>query len=63
MPDVEDFGERAATEDEVSDWTDMVRAGRVASRGYRVRSANDADNDRMRPIYGSGRASSEGDPE
>lgn len=61
MPDPEDFGERAATEDEVSDWTNMVRAGRVASRGYRQRGPEDADNDRMRPIYGSGRASSQGD--
>lgn len=61
MPDVGDFGERAATEDEVDDWLDMVRAGRVASRGYRARSRDDLENDRMRPVYGSGRASSEGE--
>lgn len=61
MPQVEDFGERAATEDEVDAWLDMVRAGRVASRGYRARSNGSLEPDRMRPIYGSGRASSEGD--
>lgn len=61
MPDPEDFGERAATEDEVSDWIDTVRDLRPASRGYRLRSVEDADNDRMRPLIGSGRASSEGD--
>lgn len=59
MPSVEDFGSRPATEDEVEDWVDMVRAGRVASRGYRPKDKPD----RMRPIYGSGRASSEGDDE
>lgn len=57
MPDVEDFGSRPATEDEVADWEDLVRAGRVASRGYRPKDKHD----RMRPIYGSNRASSEGD--
>lgn len=59
--DADEFGERAATEDEVADWVTLVRAGKVASRGYRVRDPNAPD--RMRAVYGSGRASSEGDPE
>lgn len=61
MPEVGDFGERAATEDEVEDWVDMVRTGRAATRGYRTRSREEQDRDSMRPAYGSGLASSEGE--
>lgn len=60
MPD-NGLGERAATEDEVEDWTELVRAGRTATRGFRVRDVNENRRDSMRPPYGSGRASSEGD--
>lgn len=56
----EDIGDRPATEDEVSDWIDLVRAGRSPA-AYRRREQNDPRPDRMRPAYGSGRASSEGD--
>ena len=54
----DDWGERAATEDEVEDWVALVRSARAALRGYRHRPDQ---IDRMRPPYGSGRASSEGD--
>lgn len=54
-----DFGEAAATEEQVADWLTLVRAGRAASHGYRPRAAEQID--RMRPVYGSGRASSEGE--
>jgi len=60
MPEAGDFGERAATEDEVDDWVDLVKAGRRATSGWRNRP-NQYDS--LRPTYGSGRASSEGDPE
>lgn len=59
MPD--NFGERAATEDEIEDWVTLVRAGRTASRGMKVRSETDRRRDSMRPAYGSGQASHEGD--
>lgn len=55
----DDYGERAATEDEVDDWVTMVRAGKAATTGgYRPRPNQ---FDRMRAVFGSGRASSEGD--
>lgn len=54
-----DFGEAAATEQQVEDWLTLVRAGRSATVGYRPPRTGEID--RMRPIYGSGRASSEGD--
>lgn len=56
----DDYGERAATEDEVDDWVTLVRAGRTAAHGFRNRPNQP---DRIRAVYGSGRASSEGDPE
>lgn len=57
MPDsADDFGERAATAQEVADWKTLVDSGRNASRGYKKKRDRD---DRMRPIPGSGKASSE----
>lgn len=60
MPDVGDFGERAATEEEVADWKTLVAAGRRATRAWKNKPG---EFDHLRPAYGSGRASSEGDPE
>lgn len=56
MPD--NFGERAATEDEVEDWVELVRAGKAAQRGWRNQPG---EFDHLRPAYGSGRASSAGE--
>lgn len=56
----EDVGDRPATEDEVSDWVSLVRAGRSPA-AYRRKDQNDQRPDHIRPAYGSGRASSEGD--
>lgn len=61
MP-TDNFGERAATEDEVDDWVSLVRAGKTATVGHRRPPNAEDREDRWRPIYGSGRASSEGDP-
>lgn len=59
MPDsADDFGERAATEDEAEAWVEMIRTGRRATTGYRFKPNT---FDRMRPVYGSNKASSEGD--
>lgn len=58
MPEVGDFGERAATEAEIEAWDELVRAGKRASHGFRNRPDQ---TDNMRPVYGSGRASSEGE--
>lgn len=55
---VEDFGERAATTAEASAWVTLVRAARTATIGYQPKPNK---HDRMRPIYGSGQASSEAD--
>lgn len=60
MPDPEDFGERPATEDEIEDWETLVRAGKRATRGWRNKPGQ---FDSLRPAYGSGRASSEGEPD
>lgn len=57
---VADFGEAAATTSQVQSWVTLVRAGKTAARGYKGRP-NQLDD--MRASYGSGRASSEGDPE
>lgn len=54
-----DFGEAAATEEQVADWVTLVRAARTATRGYRPPPTGQFDN--LRPVYGSGRASSEGE--
>lgn len=54
----DDWGERAATEQEVTDWVALVRSARTASRTFRNRPD---EVDHMRPPYGSGRASSEGE--
>lgn len=59
MPD--NFGERAATEDEIEDWIALVRAGRAGSRTMKVRAETDRRRDSMRPTYGSGQASYEGE--
>lgn len=53
---VEDFGERAATPDEVTAYKALVRQGKNASHGYK-KQPNRADS--MRPQPGSGKASSE----
>lgn len=53
MPEVGDFGERAATEDEVEDWIALVRAGQTATRGYRARNRADHRRDAMRPSDGA----------
>lgn len=55
----DDFGERAATAAEVADWITLTRQARRASHGYKARRPEEEDS--MRPSYGSGRASSEGD--
>ena len=52
----DDYGERAATETEVDDWVTLVRSGRTA--GFRPRTET---RDRIRPDWGTDRASSEGD--
>lgn len=59
MPD-DNFGERAATEEEIEDWEELVKAGKRATRSWKNRPGQ---FDHLRPAYGSGRASSEGDPE
>jgi len=51
-----DFGEAAATEEQIADWLTLVRAGRAASKGYKPRPEQ---FDLMRPPGGASRASSE----
>lgn len=48
------FGERAATEAEITAWIAKVKAGKAASRGYKVREQSDRRRDSMRPPYGNG---------
>lgn len=60
MPD-DNFGERAATESEITAWVALVKAGKLASQGYRVRDRSDDQRDSMRPAFGSDQASYEGD--
>ena len=61
MPDsTAEYGEAAATTAQVQAWVTLVRSGRTASRGFKDRPGQLDD---MRASYGSGRASSEGDPE
>lgn len=61
MPDARDFGERAATEAQITAWVTLVRAGRQASQGYRVRERAQDDTDSMRPGYGTSVASHDGE--
>ena len=55
----DNFGERAATEAEITAWVTLVRAGRTAAQTMRVRDKTERDRDSMRPTYGSGQASHE----
>lgn len=48
----DNFGERAATEAEITAWIAKVKAGKAASRGYKVREHRRRDS--MRPPYGNG---------
>ena len=58
MADNQDFGERAATTSEVADFVTLVRSAKTATRAYKPKPDQP---DRMRPVWGSGQASSEGD--
>lgn len=49
MP-VEDFGERAATEDEVEDWETLVKSGKRATRGFKNKEGR---RDEMRTPRGA----------
>lgn len=52
MPDVGDFGERAATSAEVAQWVSLVRAGQTASKGMRVKADEERRRDQNRPSSG-----------
>lgn len=54
--DTDPFGELTVTTAQVTQWVTLVKAGRAATHGYR-KQKDRADN--LRPIYGSGKASSE----
>lgn len=57
----DNFGERAATEAEITAWVELVRAGKAATQAYRVRDRIEDRRDSMRPTYGAGQASHEGE--